>query len=115
MRYAFPVTSFQSIVLFMSYLAFLGFGFNFLLTALFPPWRGKDRAKWKLFNLVNFLPAFLDSFLGQLGFAKLGLVKRGPATTRDFEERSAVLLYYVFAAIFLFLGTGGLVLIVYGS
>ena len=99
----------------VTYLAFVGTGINFLLTALFPAWRGNDPGRWKLFNLINLLPDLLDSFVGQLRFARFGLIKRKPSTTRDFDERSAVILYYVFAAVFLFLGISGLVLVVYQS
>jgi hypothetical protein len=98
----------------LPYLAFVGFGLNFLLSAVSPSWRGKDQQQWKLYNLVNFLPAFLESFLGQIGFSRSGFIRPTPIARID-SEKSAIALYFVFAATFLFLGIGGLVMVVYNS
>jgi hypothetical protein len=89
------------------WLALVGFGLNFLFTALVPSWRGRNWTHWKLYSPGHFQPPLLGSFLGQLGF-----VKRGTIVERHFDERSAVLLNYILAAIFLFLGISGLVVTV---
>ena len=99
----------------LPYLALVGFGLNFLLTASVSSWRGNDRRHWTLYNFVIFLPTVLDSFLGQFGLISPGLVKRNPTAESILAEKSDVWTYYVFAATFLFLGVGGLVLIVYRS
>ena len=95
----------------LPYLAFVGFGLNFLLTASVPSWRGKDRGHWTLYNFVVSLQTVLDSFLGQLGFIRPGLIKHRPIDDSNLDEKSAIRIYYVFAATFLFLGVGGLMLI----
>ena len=97
----------------LPYLAFVGFGLNFLLTASVPSWRGNDRGHWTLYNFVISLQTALDSFLGQLGFINPGLIKRKPIAESNLDEKSAILIYYVFAGTFLFLGVSGLVLILY--
>ena len=97
----------------LPYLAFVGFGLNFLLTASVSSWRGNDPRHWTLYNFVISLQTALDSFLGQLGFINPGLMKRKPIAESNLDEKSAISLYYVFAATFLSLGVGGLVLILY--
>ena len=99
----------------LPYLAFVGFGLNFLLAASISSWRGNDRKHWTLYNFVVFLPTAFDAFLGQLGFINSGLVKRKPIPESNLDEKSAIRIYYVFAATFLFLGIGGLILIVHRS
>ena len=47
------------------------------------------------------------------GFVNFGMVKRRPTAGSGFDEKSAIFVYYVFAATFLLLGIGGLALIVY--
>jgi hypothetical protein len=95
----------------LPYLAFVGFGLNFLLTASVRSWRGNDREHWTLYNFVISLPTVFDSFLGQLGFIRPGLIKHKPTADSNFDEKSAIRIYYAFAATFLFLGVVGLVLI----
>jgi len=99
----------------LPYLAFVGFGLNFLFNALSPSWRGKDQQQWKLYNLVTFVPAFLESLLEQIGFSRSGFIRHTRVAGIDSQEKSAIALYLVFAATFLFLGIGGLALIVYRS
>lgn len=109
------MNNFSTVLMCLAYLAFVGFGLNFLLTALFPSSRNNDWRRRKLYSLVNFLPGVFDSFLEQFGFVKLGIVKRRPNTGDLFDEKSAVTLYYIFAATFLLLGIGGLALMVLRS
>jgi len=109
------VNGLSTLLMCLAYLAFMGFGLNFLLTALFPSSRKKDWRHRKLYRIVNFLPGVLDSFLEQFGFVNFGIVKRRPNTGDLFDEKSAVTLYYIFAATFLLLGIGGLALIVLRS
>ena len=94
----------------LPYLAFVGLGLNFLLTASVRSWRGNDRAHWTLYNFVISLPTVFDSFLGQLGFIRPGLIKHKPIAHSNLDEESAIGIYYVFAATFLFLGVLGIVL-----
>jgi hypothetical protein len=101
----------RAILMCLPYFAFVGFGLNFLLTASVRSWRGNDREQWTLYNLVIFLPIVFDSFLGQLGFIRPGFIKHKPTADSNLDEKSAVRIYYVFAATFLFLGVVGLLLI----
>jgi len=87
-------------------LAFVGFGLNCLLTALVPSWREKNWRPWQHFGFGN-----PNAWLVQPGFAR----PRKPKAERDFDEKSAVLLYYLLAAFFLLFGISGLVAIVYHS
>jgi len=80
----------------LPWLGFVGFGLYFLLTDKY------------VNRNASFNP---NSWLVQLGFAK----PPKPVAQGDFDEKSAVLLYWVLAALFLLMGTGGLVLIVYRS
>jgi hypothetical protein len=103
------VTTGRAILMCLPYLAFVGFGLNFLLTASVRSWRGKYREHWTLYNFVISLPPVFDSFLGQVGFIRPGLIKHKPTADSNFDEKSAIRIYYVFAATFLFLGVVGLV------
>src|SRR5262249_51317779 len=92
------------------WLAFVGFGLSFLLTALVPPSRDRNWNLWNLYLLGDFQPTFLAPFFEQLRF-----IKRKPIAEEYLDEESAVRLTYIVAAIFLFSGIGGLVLIVHRS
>ena len=94
----------------LPWLALIGFGLNFLLTALVPSWRenGWNRSAFYGWNYFNHPPLGPNPWL-QLGFAK----RPKPIDQRDFDEKSALLLYWVLAALFLVIGIGGLVLIVH--
>jgi hypothetical protein len=106
------VSTFDVLVKCLPCLAFVGLGLYFLLTALVPSGREKDWRHWKFYGLgESNRPTNPNSWLVQLGFVKL----RKPVAEGDFDEKSAVLLYYVFAALFLFIGIGGLILITYLS
>lgn len=106
--------TFQVLLECLPWLAIVGFGFYFLLTALFPSSHEKEGKHWA-FSGYRFFnqnpPLNPNSWLAQLGFA--GPPK--PFAQGDFDEKSAVLLYWVLAALFLLMGIGGLVLIVYRS
>ena len=95
----------------LPYLAYVGVGLHFLLTASVPSWRGNDPRRWTLYNFVIFVPTVFDSFLAQFGSIQHGLTKRRSTADPTLDEKSAVRIYYVFAAAFLVLGVGGLVLI----
>jgi hypothetical protein len=98
----------------LPWLGFLGFGLCFLLTALFPSCREKNWEHWAFNGYRHFNqspPSNPNLWPFQLGFA----LPRKPITQRDFDEKSAVLLYWALAALFLLIGIGGLVLIVYRS
>jgi hypothetical protein len=101
----------HAILMYLPYLAFIGFGLNFLLAASVRSWRGNEREHWTLYNFVISLPTVFDSFLGQVGFIRPGLIKHKPTSDSNLDEKSAIRIYYVFAATFLFLGVLGLVLI----
>jgi len=80
----------------LPWLGFVGFGLYFLLTDKY------------VNRNASFNP---NSWLRQLGFAKpRKLIAEG-----DFDEKSALLLYYALATFFLFIGIGGLILILYRS
>jgi len=104
------MTAFYVMVECLPWLALVGLGLYFLLTALVPSWRDKNWKHWAFYGYGNFNQN-PNSWLVQLGFAK----PPKPVAQGDFDEKSAVLLYWVLAALFLLMGTGGLVLIVYRS
>ena len=91
------------------FLGFVGFGLYFLLTALVPAWRERGWTHWKLFGTDE--PVRENSWLVQLGFAK----PTKPIAEGDFNEKSAILLYGILAALFISIGMGGLFVIVYRS
>jgi hypothetical protein len=108
------MSAFHILVDCLPWLGFVGFGVYFLLTAAVPSWREKDWKRWAFYGYHYFNqipPLNPNSWLLQPGFAKL----RKPMARGDFDEKSAILLYWVFAALFLLIGIGGLVLIVYRS
>jgi hypothetical protein len=88
-------------------LGFVGFGFYFLLTAFVPAWREKGWSHWKLYN--GYQPRTSKSWLMQLGFAK----PAKPIAEGDFDEKSGVLFYSAIGVLFLIIGIGGIVVIVY--
>jgi hypothetical protein len=108
------MSAFHILIECLPWLGFVGFGIYFLLTAGVPAWREKN---WehrafsghRYFNQNS--PLNPNAWLLQPGFAK----PRKPMAHGDFDEKSAVLLYWALAALFLLLGIGGLVLIVYRS
>jgi hypothetical protein len=96
------------------WLGFVGLGLYFLLTALVPAWREKGWNHWAFSGYRYFNqnpPLDQNSWLVELGFAK----PPKPIAEGDFDEGSAVLLYWTLAALFLLIGIGGLVLVVYRS
>ena len=109
------MSTFRIMLMCLLYLAFVGLGLNCLLTALSSRWRGEKREQWRLYNFINFFPHFLDSFFGRLGIVRSGFIRPRPFARIDFDEKSAKAVYYVFAATFLILGIGGLVMLVYSK
>ena len=107
------MSTFRVLMECLPFLAFVGFGLYFLLTALVPSWREQNWKHWASYDKYVDPNASLDlnSWLRQLGFAK----PLKPVTQGDFDEKSALLLYWVLAAVFLSMGIGGLILIVYLS
>jgi len=106
------MSTFEVLIECLPFLAFVGFGLYLLLTALFPSWREKNWKHWKFYGIQygNFTQStYLNSLLQGLGFAK----QRKPVSEGDFDDKTALLLYYILGAIFLILGIGGLALIVY--
>jgi hypothetical protein len=107
------MSTFRVLIECLPFLAFVGFGIYFLLTALVPSWREQNWKHWASYNEYVDPNSSLNpsSWLRQLGFAK----PRKPIAEGECDEKSALLLYYVLAALFLFIGIGGLILIVYRS
>lgn len=106
------MSTFEVLIECLPFLVFVGFGLYFLLTALFPSWREKNWKHWQFYGIRygNITQrTYLNSLLEGPGFTK----RRKPIAEGDFDDNSALLLYYVLGAIFLVLGIGGLALIVY--
>src|SRR5262249_54173034 len=86
---------------------FTGIGLYCLLTAMVPSWREKNWRHWTIYQPGNGL-INPNWWLVQMGFSK-------PSGEGDFNERTALLVYYGFAAVFSFIGIGGIILTVYRS
>ena len=107
------MSTFQVLIECLPFLALVGCGVYFLLTALVPSWRQQNWKRWAIDDEYVDPDSSLkiNSWLRQLGFAK----PRERIAEGDLDDKSALSLYYVLAALFLFIGIGGLVLIVYRS
>lgn len=96
----------------LPWLGFVGAGLYCLLTALVPAWRDQNWNRLRFHGFAHFNHASNPNpWLVQLGLDW----QRKPAFKADFDEKSAVFVYYALAAFFLLIGIGGLILIVYRS
>src|SRR5438270_5907377 len=107
------MSTFRILIECLPFLAFVGYGVYCLLTALLPSWREQNWKHWASYDEYVDPDSSLNinPWVRQLGFAKL----RKPIAEGDLEEKSAVSLYYLLAALFLLIGIGGLILIVHLS